>query len=71
VLGPDALEVLRGGLRARDVADRCLEEVMRDGPTYRNEDTGLVKSHPAASLAQSFLSEFRAAMRDLHLPAEG
>jgi hypothetical protein len=56
-------------LQARDLAQRCLAEVLRDGPTHVSE-SGLVRQHPSAKLARDFMSEFRASLRQLALEPE-
>jgi hypothetical protein len=69
LLSADALAVLHGGLQARDLAQKCLKEVERDGVTYLSE-TGLRKANPSVGMARDLLAEFRASLRQLRLPEE-
>jgi phage terminase small subunit len=67
VIGAEALPILRAGLECLDLFDKAREQLAREGLTVVNPDTGLQRTHPAASVLKDSLSGFRACFRQLNL----
>jgi P27 family predicted phage terminase small subunit len=67
VIGPEALPILRAALEQLDVYDLALAQLVRDGLTVVHPDSGTVRAHPAAKIAQDALSSFRQCFRQLGL----
>lgn len=66
-LAGEALPLLRSGLEQMDLYDTAMAQLKREGLTITHPETGLIRAHPAAKIAQDALSSFRQCFRQLGL----
>lgn len=66
-VGPEALPILRGSLEQFDLYRLAMQTVKTEGMTVVNPESGNVKRHPAAYVANNAFNSFRLAMKQLGL----
>jgi phage terminase small subunit len=67
-LDPGRLLVLRGGMEWWDIYADARDQLVREGATVTNPDSGVVRRHPAASVMKDAYAAFRQSFRQLNLP---
>lgn len=66
-MGPGAGRPLRAACEQWDAYQAARAELAEDGPTVVNPKSGLVRQHPAHTIARDSLREFRQLFRQLEL----
>lgn len=66
-IGPDRELLLRGALEAWTRYREAVETLRREGDVVENPDSGNLRKHPAAAIANSAYREFRLSLKQLAL----